>query len=533
MKYKLNIKENGPSLWKYSGLIMTTLVFVALSVILRFPYLYEWDSVNYVKALDEFNLFLNQPHPPGYIGFVFLLNLMTAILQNSFTAFLAIVLLSYVIFALFSSLLAKELLQVEFNPGLYAFFLSVPIVFFHSQVTTIYLTEGAVVVLIVYCLLKVLQGNWNPFWVLVILMGGLIKTNIPLVLLPLAVFVLFFRIKESRKKWVFISLFVVVDVLWYFALNEMVFFLSRAPDVLDAVITDYIIRDNILSGFFGGIKNLILTVIKNTKNVILALVVQLLPLVLILGVRSSRLPFLETTKKRNTWFLITWILPHLGFMLLLYFPKNGYLLEIFSGLVILFIGFFQWKKIRKRFKWIVVVNLLLFFIPVQTDYFKAKIRIGGQDKNTSEYLQSQIIRIFETSYHHSCSIRKIYEYYFTEIEKLEKKGRTLFILNNIIADYRIIPHYLDKEEFLIVQKARNHFLISTFSQGKTTVRLIERTNPNLILKDYDRIYLITSTPDRYSGNIWEASKTIFRIIADPIDINGLKIQLKSKSAMSD
>jgi len=133
MKYKLNIKENGHSLWKYSGLIMMTLAFVALSAMLRFPYLYEWDSVNYVKALDEFNLFLNQPHPPGYIGFVFILNIMTAIFQNSFTAFLVIVLLSYVIFALFSALLAKELLKVEFNPGLYAFFLSVPIEFDFQQ----------------------------------------------------------------------------------------------------------------------------------------------------------------------------------------------------------------------------------------------------------------------------------------------------------------------------------------------------------------------------------------------------------------
>jgi hypothetical protein len=382
----------------------------------------------------------------------------------------------------------------------------------------------------VYYLLKVFRGKWNPFWILVILLGGLIKTNIPLVLLPLAVFVLFFRIKTPGRRWIAISLLIIIDILWYFALNEVVFFLSRAPDALDALITNYILRDNILSGFYGGFKNLILTVIKNIKNVILALIIQLFPLVLILSVRSGRHPFLKTVQKRNTWFLITWILPHLGFMLLLYFPKNGYLLEIFSGLVILFIGFFQWEQIRNRFKWIVIVNLLLFFIPVQTDYFKAKIRIGGQDKSASEYMQSQIIRVFETTYHHSCSIRKIYEYYFSEISEMKKQGRTLFILNNIIADYRIIPHYLDKEEFLIVQKTRNHFLISTFSQGETMVRLIERSNPKLILKEYERIYLITSTPDRYSGKIREVSKTIFRIIADPIDINGLKVQLTNQKA---
>jgi hypothetical protein len=529
-KCKLRIDENGRSLWKYPVLILITLFFIGLSVMLRFPYLYEWDSVNYVKALDEFNLFLNQPHPPGYVGFVFILKVGTSIFQDSFTAFLAIILLSYVVFALFSTLLAKELFDIEFDSGLYGFFLSVPIVFFHSQITTIYLTEGAVVVLIVYCLFKVLKGKWNPFWILLILPGGLIKTNIPLVLLPLAIFVLFFRIKGPVQKWIVISLLIIADILWYFTLNDLVFYLSRAPDVLDALITDYIFRDNILSGFLGGIKNLVLTVVKNIKNVILALVIQLLPLVFFLGVRSSRRSLLKSIQNRHTWFLMFWILPHLGFILLFYFPKNGYLLEIFSGLVLLYIGFFRWEQIRVRFKWIVAANLLLFFIPVQTDYFKAKIKISGQDKSRSEYIQSQIIRVFETTYSHSRSIKNVYEYYFREIKRLKKQGRTLIILNNIISDYRVIPHYMNEEEFLIVQKTGTHFLISSFKQDNTSIRLIERSNPTLILKDYERIYLITSTPDRYSDSLREVSKTVFRLIDNTIDINGLEIRFPSQKS---
>lgn len=525
MTSQLKINHCGHSAWRFPGLFLMTMVFMTASVLLRFPYLYEWDSVNYVKAIDEFNLFLNQPHPPGYIGFVFILKMMAGIFQNSYYGFLAIVLISYFIFALFSTLLAKDLLKKEFSPGLYAFFLTVPIVFFHSQVTTIYLTEGAAVIGIVYCLNKVFQQKWNPYMVLVILLGGLIKTNIPLVLLPLAIFVIFFRIKTGWKRWTFIVLFMVVDVLWYFALKEWVFYLSRAPDALDALITDYIIRDNILSGYLGGLKNLLLTVIKNCKNVILALVIQIIPLTLMLMIRSGKISFLKILKKSNTWFLIMWILPHLGFVLLLYFPKNGYLLEIFTGMVILVIGFFQWQRIRTRFKWIVLVNLLLFFIPLQLDYFKAKIKISGQDKRTGEYALSQVIRIFETTHSHSVSIRKIYEYYFSEINKIKKEGRTLFILSNIIADYRVIPHYLEKYEFLIVQRERKHFMVSTFIHGKIAVKLIKRTEPNIDLTGYDRIYLITSTPEKYVGKLLRVKETIFRIIAETIDINGLKVYI--------
>ncbi|MCK4836501.1 MAG: hypothetical protein KAT17_07680 [Candidatus Aminicenantes bacterium] len=514
---------------KYFILFLITVIFLFLSFYLKFPYLYEWDSVNYVKATGEFNLFLNQPHPPGYLGFVLVLKLFISLFNSPLSGFVVLVLFSYIVFALVSTLLLKELTRICFNTWVYLFFLSVPMVLCHSLVTTIYLTEGATVVCLVFVLLKIFQKKWHPAFVLLLLIGGLIKTNIPVILLPLAVYVLFVRIEKKWLRRVIITAFIILNLFWYFGLNKIVFYYSKAPDHLDALISDYIIKDNIFSAYMQGLGNIAVTLVKNIKNVLLALAIQIIPLAIILAVRSGKITVFKFMDRQNRLFIFLWIMPQLLFVTFLYFPKNGYLLEIIAGISILVIACFNWEKIEKRVKWIWVVNLLIFFIPLNIDYFDAKVRVSGADKTFREYAVTQAVRIFETTHSHIRSVKKVYEYYFSEIKKIGKEGNNLFILNNIVADYRVIPYYLKDFEFLIVQKEKNNFIVSSFKNDILSVKLIKRTQPEFVLEGYDNIYLITSTPSAFQENMVEIKNTIYKLVDDSININGLNIKpLKNK-----
>jgi hypothetical protein len=357
------------------------------------------------------------------------------------------------------------------------------------------------------------------------LLGGFIKTNIPVVLLPLAIYVIWIRFEKRGIKFIFISALILMEIAGYLGLKKMVFHFSQAPDTLDQLISGYIMNDNILSAYFGGFKNLLVSIIKNFKNVVIALLIQIIPIFLLLIPRGGKISIFKNLNPKDRNFLMIWIIPHLIFVLFFYFPKNGYLLEIFSGiLILLVIGCFSPEVRKIRLKWVWIINLVIFFLPLNLDYINAKVRVSGQDKNSREYLLSQIVRLSETTRTHLKSIEKVNDYYFSEIRNIKSEGSKLFILDNMVADHRIIPYYLKDISVLIVQKEKKHFIVSFFNNEKTRVKLINRNYPQLILQGYNHHYLVSSTPSKYKENIVEMKNTIYKIVDNSIKIKGLKLK---------
>ena len=66
-----------------TGVLITRLPF-------RARYLYEWDSVEYALAIDKLDIAWHQPHPPGYIFFVYLARLSAQVFQDRNTALIAV-----------------------------------------------------------------------------------------------------------------------------------------------------------------------------------------------------------------------------------------------------------------------------------------------------------------------------------------------------------------------------------------------------------------------------------------------------------
>ena len=83
-------------LWSNTWLLVGILFFVVLfsRVLFKSQVLYHWDSVNFAYAITEFDMAKEQPHPPGYIGYVWLTRLVDMFLQDAQNTMVAISIVS-------------------------------------------------------------------------------------------------------------------------------------------------------------------------------------------------------------------------------------------------------------------------------------------------------------------------------------------------------------------------------------------------------------------------------------------------------
>jgi len=71
-----------------------TAIFVGLTLLARLPYrshfLFDHDSVQFALALKKYDVYLNQPHPPGYFWYVCTARLINLVLHDANTSFVAL-----------------------------------------------------------------------------------------------------------------------------------------------------------------------------------------------------------------------------------------------------------------------------------------------------------------------------------------------------------------------------------------------------------------------------------------------------------
>src|SRR5438093_13557170 len=70
------------------------LVFCAATILIRLPFtsrfLYSQDSVQFALALENYDVYLHQPHPPGYFLYVMAGKLLNYFIQDANVSFITI-----------------------------------------------------------------------------------------------------------------------------------------------------------------------------------------------------------------------------------------------------------------------------------------------------------------------------------------------------------------------------------------------------------------------------------------------------------
>jgi len=172
--------------------VWIALAFVLVGILTRVPFrseiLHHWDSVNFALALDQYDVRLHQPHPPGtFVLYILLGRLFYTFIPdaNAALTWLSVALSGLGAAALY--LLAEIWFdrRTALIAGLLA--LTSPLVWFHGEVALSYMLEFFWVPVVIYACYRMQGRSLTALLVSALLIGvsGGVRPNTPVFLFPL------------------------------------------------------------------------------------------------------------------------------------------------------------------------------------------------------------------------------------------------------------------------------------------------------------------------------------------------------------
>jgi hypothetical protein len=345
-----------------------------ITVISRIPfaskYFYYSDSVQYALALDNYNITLHQPHPPGYFLYVMLGRIPYLFIKDANIVFISLSILFSALTVITIFFLGREVFNTKcaFLASILA--ITSPNLWFHGEIALNYPIEAFFSTFIAYLVWKIHKNNDNLIWLLAVslaLAGGF-RQNTPIFLAPLCWFCLWkvnpLKIIASFVVFLTVSLCWFLPMLWMTggwdtyiaAFNELWLFSNSGSSVFERgwpalKLYSLSIFYFINLGLGGGIVILFFGIYHYIRN--------------------NRLKFIDKSK---LLFFSLWILPALLFYILIIIHPSvpGYALIILPPLYIvvahntIYISDELLKVTKLNFTIIltvtlVIINIYMFF----------------------------------------------------------------------------------------------------------------------------------------------------------------------------
>ncbi len=322
------------------------LAFLAASRLpLRTHHLYSWDSVQYALAVENFDVFNHQPHPPGYPIFVAAMKAIDVFVQdaNLSMILLNILLGAATVFLLF--LLAEEIFGFPLA-CLAAFCLAVSNIFwYYGLVANAYVAEAFASTTIAYTCWLSLTRKKMPFAILstlaLALAGGL-RPFVMVILFPLWLFANAHSLKKPLRILVLVLLFAALTFLWLAPTIHAAGGYERYADASQLLykatlsITSVYSRNPLYN--VGRNMGVILKYLSYSLNVFWAVLLYL-ALCAVRPLTSAEIrgklaaPFWKI--QPQTRFMFIWLTPPIMFYVFTHIPKEGYLLTVLPGVMLL------------------------------------------------------------------------------------------------------------------------------------------------------------------------------------------------------
>lgn len=355
---------------------ITSVVLFCITMLSRIPftskYLFHTDSVQYALGLDNYNVVLHQPHPPGYFVYILLGRFARIFFQDPNMAFISL----SIIFTSGTVVVVYQMTHNLFGNrcALIAALLAMtsPNLWFHGEVAMNYGIESFFSCSIAYLCWKIRRENNESLLNLLAIMlaaSGGIRQNTPVFMLPLVIYAC--KDIPLRKLAFGVFLFLLICLLWFVpmllatggwnlyssAFRELWHFNTGHHTVFNHGLVILIYYANILFSFIiygigGG--------------------VVILPLACYTLIRRRKISLVDS-EQFVLFFL--WIMPAFIFYLMIFIhPANpGYALIITPPLIILLaqsvIFLQQQLSVIKQRRWdlaictlLVATNLCLFLV---------------------------------------------------------------------------------------------------------------------------------------------------------------------------
>ncbi len=304
-------------------------------------YLYSWDAVQLSLALQKFSLQQHQPHPPGYILYVFLGKIFNFIF---FDANLAYVIIS-IVATIFTVIVFYYFCSLFFDNKKFAFWLSFILIFnpyfwFFGEVASTYIFDALFSVIFVFLSLLIIKSKkvkylyWFSFF---LACAGGIRESLLLLFLPLWFFVSIFLIKNKSINFKRLGYSIIIGfssfLVWFIPLIYLSDgwhnYLSVTNWQLShAVSVTSIFQIASWQFFLANLKSII------KVTIIILNVLILLPFFIFYSQNKEQIKSIFT--RPNIILFLLWLLPSYFFYSLVHFGNPGYLMTVALSLVVLF-----------------------------------------------------------------------------------------------------------------------------------------------------------------------------------------------------
>ncbi len=203
---------------------MSLLLFL-VTVISRMPFssrfLYHMDSVHFALALDDYNIALHQPHPPGYFFYIMFGRLLRLFVSDANTIFVSISILFSGLTIVAVYYFGRKLFGKK--TGLLAALIAFtsPNIWFHGEVALTYIVEAFFSTATALLCWKVYKGNHRYLWIsaIILAVAGGVRQNTAVFLFPLWLF----SIKDvpPKKMMLAIGLLSISCLFWFLPMIRM------------------------------------------------------------------------------------------------------------------------------------------------------------------------------------------------------------------------------------------------------------------------------------------------------------------------
>ena len=185
--------ENTPNrrqdTWMAIGLFLLTLLS---RIPFRSQILYHWDSVNFAYAMREFDVAKEQPHPPGYIAYVWLCRLVDVFFHDPQTTmvWISVVASALAVVALFY--LGRSVFNRRVGLIVALFLATSPLFWFYGEIALPHTFDTLLVIVSVWWLYETMKGDLRYLYpaVAVLSAAGGVRQQTIVFLAPLLLFAL-------------------------------------------------------------------------------------------------------------------------------------------------------------------------------------------------------------------------------------------------------------------------------------------------------------------------------------------------------
>lgn len=385
-------------------------LFCLIVIISRIPFmskfLYDWDSVNYALAFENYDILLSQPHPPGYILFVAVGKAFNFIFNDPNVSLIFLSMLFSILTVIFIYFLAKEMFSHKIAIFSVIILIFNPIFWFYGEIAAIYMSEAFFAALIAYSSYQIIKGNEKFIYISAIILGlsGGFRQDLILFMFPLWLFCLYYKKINYKKILKSFSLLMLSILIWYIPTILLAGGYANYNIVTSSQLMASIKVNSIIFG--ANISNQIrMDSLLFSWSILGIGIIGVLTIILFLIFRHKIIFNLSYFKNKKLTFLILWIIPSFIFYLLILIAKPGYILIYLPSIAIIlgYIIFELSSDINKIFKgiekqhfFIPILIFIILFSSIQFFYSNSDFSYAGIQKedqkyyNTLKYLDSNI-----------------------------------------------------------------------------------------------------------------------------------------------